>query len=59
MKSLTVGLMVLLVGCATCKSTDSPEVCRTKERDKSQPRLDFALGGFLTPRFALPKLRSM
>jgi hypothetical protein len=34
-------LVLLLAGCATCKSSDSPEVCRTKQRDHSQPRVDF------------------
>lgn len=39
-----IGLLLVLslVGCAVCKSSDSPEVCRTKERDHSQPRVDFA-----------------
>jgi Flp pilus assembly protein TadD len=60
MKSLTTLVVTaLLAGCATCKSSDSPEVCRTKQRDKSQPRLEFALAGLLTPHFLLPKLRSM
>lgn len=27
-----------LTGCAVCKQSDSPEVCRTKHRDHSQPR---------------------
>jgi hypothetical protein len=32
-------LIASLAGCSVCKSTDSPEVCRTKERDhgKSVP----------------------
>ncbi len=59
MKSLSSLVLILsLAACATCKSTDSPEVCRTKERDHSQPRLDFALTGFLTPRFSIPTLRA-
>jgi hypothetical protein len=59
MKKLTALVVIMsLAGCATCKSSDSPEVCRTKERNHSQPRLDFALAGFLTPRFAMLKLRS-
>jgi hypothetical protein len=39
-----IGLIFLLslAGCATCKSSDSPEVCRTKQRDHAQPRADFA-----------------
>lgn len=39
MKRLVSLILVLsLAGCATCKSSDSPEVCRTKQRDRSQPR---------------------
>ncbi len=39
MKTLLTFILILsLVGCATCKSSDSPEVCRTKERNHSQPR---------------------
>lgn len=36
-----IGLLLVLslTGCATCKSTDSVEVCRTKERNRSQPHL--------------------
>jgi uncharacterized protein YceK len=42
-----VSLMVVLsmAGCATCKTSDSPEVCRTKQRDHSQPRALTALAG--------------
>jgi hypothetical protein len=53
MKTLTALIVIMLAGCATCKSSDSPEVCRTKQRNHSQPRLDFAPAGFLTPRWAL------
>jgi hypothetical protein len=31
-------LVVSLAACAVCKSSDSPEVCRTKQRDHSQAR---------------------
>jgi hypothetical protein len=43
MKSL-IGLIMLvsLTGCAVCKSSDSMEVCRTKHRDRDQPKPDFA-----------------
>jgi hypothetical protein len=44
-------LLLSLAGCATCKSTDSPEVCRTKERDKSQPHASLQLAKFITPLF--------
>jgi hypothetical protein len=36
-------LVLSLAGCATCKSSDSPEQCRTKQRDHSQPRMLTAL----------------
>jgi hypothetical protein len=29
-------LIVSLAACSVCKSTDSPDVCRTKERDHGQ-----------------------
>jgi hypothetical protein len=59
MKKLAALVVIMsLAGCATCKSSDSPEVCRTKERDKSQPRMEFALSGFLTPRLSMLTLRS-
>jgi uncharacterized lipoprotein YajG len=35
-KLISVALMVALTGCATCKSSDTVEQCRTKQRDKSQ-----------------------
>ena len=31
-------VVLSLTACATCKSTDSAEVCRTKERDHNQAR---------------------
>lgn len=37
--ALCCALMALLAACATCKSTDSPDVCRTKQREHSQPRI--------------------
>ena len=36
-------LVMSLAACSVCKSSDSPEVCRTKERDHSQPHADFAV----------------
>ena len=33
---ISVVLILLLAGCATCKSSDTVEQCRTKQRDKSQ-----------------------
>jgi hypothetical protein len=38
-KFICLILILSLAGCSVCKSSDSPEVCRTKHRDKSQPRL--------------------
>lgn len=39
LKKLVCLLWILsLTACATCKSSDSIEVCRTKQRDHSQPR---------------------
>jgi hypothetical protein len=56
-KLLALGLLMSLTACATCKHSDSPEVCRTKERDHSQPRLDFALAASVIPRLAALSLR--
>ena len=39
MKKLIVcALLAALTACATCKSSDSYEVCRTKQRDHGQSR---------------------
>jgi len=39
MKNIIGLILVLsLAACATCKKTDSPEVCRTKHRNHDQPR---------------------
>jgi hypothetical protein len=39
MKTLIcVVLLLSITACATCKSSDSYEVCRTKQRDHSQAR---------------------
>jgi hypothetical protein len=29
-------LVISLAACSVCKSSDSPEVCRTKQRDHGQ-----------------------
>jgi hypothetical protein len=39
---ISVVLVLTLAGCSVCKSSDSPEVCRTKQRDHSQPRTEFS-----------------
>lgn len=36
-------LVLSLAACAVCKSTDSPEVCRTKQRDHAQKSASFAV----------------
>ena len=41
-KLIALMVVLALAGCAVCKSSDSPEVCRTKQRDHSQPRTEFA-----------------
>jgi hypothetical protein len=33
---ICLALIVAVTGCATCKSSDTVEQCRTKQRDKSQ-----------------------
>lgn len=39
-KIFALVLILSLTGCAVCKSSDSPEVCRTKQRDHSQRHSD-------------------
>jgi hypothetical protein len=41
-KLIGLVLIVALAGCSVCKSSDSPEVCRTKKRDHSQPSTEFS-----------------
>jgi uncharacterized lipoprotein len=54
MKKIVALLLVMaLAGCSVCKSSDSPEVCRTKKRDHSQPRADLAVAGLTTVQAAL------
>ena len=38
MRMLVWILVLALTACAVCKSSDSPEVCRTKERDAGQTK---------------------
>jgi hypothetical protein len=35
-KLICLALILAVTGCATCKSSDTAEQCRTKQRDKSQ-----------------------
>jgi hypothetical protein len=35
-KLISLILAISIAGCATCKSSDTMEQCRTKQRDKSQ-----------------------
>ncbi len=47
MKKLAcLGLLLSIAGCAVCKSSDSVEVCRTKHRDHSQPRIEWFIARF-------------
>jgi hypothetical protein len=41
-KYMSLILVLPLAACGVCKSSDSPELCRTKQRDHSQPRTDLA-----------------
>jgi hypothetical protein len=38
-KLVCLFLILSLAACATCKKSDSPEVCRTKQRDAGQTKL--------------------
>jgi hypothetical protein len=37
-KVICLILVLSVAGCSTCKSSDSPDVCRTKQRDHGNPR---------------------
>ena len=37
--TLSFCVLSVLTGCATCKSSDTVEQCRTKERDHGQHRV--------------------
>jgi hypothetical protein len=52
-KIVSLMLVMALAGCSVCKSSDSPEVCRTKERDHSQPRAALAVAELTTVQAAL------
>lgn len=56
MKLIGLILVLSLAGCATCKSSDSPEVCRTKQRNHSKPRAYIAAASLTTPRFVVRSL---
>ena len=38
MKLIYLLVVLSLAACSTCKSSDSAEVCRTKQRDHDQAR---------------------
>ncbi len=48
-------LVMALTGCAVCSQSDNAEQCRTKQRNHSQPRTNFAaellVGGSRTPAY--------
>jgi hypothetical protein len=50
-KIISLLLIFAVAGCATCKSSDTMEQCRTKQRDKSQKysSLVVAQATFLQP----------
>lgn len=35
---IAITMALSLTACATCKSTDTPDVCRTKQRENGHPR---------------------
>jgi hypothetical protein len=53
-----LALILAVTGCATCKSSDTVEQCRTKQRDKSQKNSSLvpvsALDGRLVAMSGLP-----
>jgi hypothetical protein len=55
---ICLALILAVTGCATCKSSDTVEQCRTKQRDKSQKNSLLvpltALDGRLVAMTALP-----
>jgi hypothetical protein len=57
-KFICLALIVAVTGCATCKSSDTMEQCRTKQRDKSQKYSSLApvsaLDGRLAAMTSLP-----
>lgn len=58
MKTMIALIWVLsFSACSTCKSTDSPDVCRTKQREHGQPRADFAPEQHTQPAIASNGLR--
>jgi hypothetical protein len=54
---ILIGLILglSLSACHTCKSSDSPDVCRTKKRDHGQPHADAPHGA--QPELAANGLR--
>ena len=53
-----LALILAVTGCATCRSSDTVEQCRTKQRDKSQKNSSLvpvsALDGRLVAMSGLP-----
>jgi len=51
LKSWAAGLCIVLAmtACATCKSSDTVEQCRTKQRDNGQRRAALPVPADLTP----------
>jgi hypothetical protein len=55
--SLVLILALSLTACSTCKSTDSADVCRTKQRDHGTPRADIPPSQQAHPAIASNGLR--
>lgn len=47
---ISLVLIVAVAGCATCKSSDTVEQCRTKQRDKSQKNSSLLVAPVLQDR---------
>jgi hypothetical protein len=56
-KFICLILILSATACSTCKSTDSPDVCRTKQRDHGQPRADGSPPNQTHPAIAANGLR--
>jgi hypothetical protein len=50
-------LVLSVAACSTCKSSDSPDVCRTKQRDHGNPRAALPLPQQTHPAIASNGLR--
>ncbi len=51
---ICVALILAVTGCASCKSSDTVEQCRTKQRDKSQKNSSLVAVSALDNRVVAP-----